>query len=189
MKAMIDAYNKTNPDFKVKNVSLKESDMYTKIPTVVNSGKNIPDLNIVHAERIKQYKDNDMLETYDDVLADYPEIKADNYVPEAWNLGEIDGVRYSVPLDIHSWGIYYNKELVDKYLPTALDDNIITFDEVEEIGKKSEADGIRGMGITWAKPNLLSLYAQEGGKLTEDGTTPTLDNDAMKKAVQLYADL
>lgn len=54
LKKMVDEYNKTDPEFKIKNVSLKESDMYTKIPTVVNSGRNIPDLNIVHAERIKQ---------------------------------------------------------------------------------------------------------------------------------------
>jgi multiple sugar transport system substrate-binding protein len=189
MKAMVDAYNKTNPDFKIKNVSLKEGDMYTKIPTVVNSGKNIPDLNIVHAERIKQYKDNDMLETYDDFLKDFPDIKAENYVAEAWNLGEIDDSRYSIPLDIHSWGTYYNKELLDKYLPTASDDNIITFDEIEEIGKKAEADGIRGLGITWAKPNFLSLFAQEGGELSADGTAPTLDTDATKKAMQRYVDM
>lgn len=189
LKAMIDAYNKTNPDYKIKNVSMKEGDMYTKIPTVVNSGKNIPDLNIVHAERIKQYKDNDMLITYDDVLADFPEINADNYVAEAWNLGDIDGERYSLPLDIHNWGMYYNKELVDKYLPTALDDNIITFDEVEEIGAKAAADDIRGIGITWTKPNFLSLMAQEGGQLTEDGTTPTLDTDASTAAISRWADL
>lgn len=189
LKKMVDEYNKTDPEFKIKNVSLKESDMYTKIPTVVNSGRNIPDLNIVHAERIKQYKDNDMLVTFDDVLKDFPDIKDENYVPEAWNLGEIDGARYSVPLDIHSYGIYYNKELLDKYLPTALDDNIITFDEIEEIGKKAENDDIRGLGITWTKPNFLSLFAQEGGELSQDGTAPTLDTDATKKAIQRYADM
>lgn len=189
LKKMVDEYNKTDPEFKIKNVSLKESDMYTKIPTVVNSGRNIPDLNIVHAERIKQYKDNDMLVTFDDVLKDFPDIKDENYVPEAWNLGEIDGARYSVPLDIHSYGIYYNKELLDKYLPTALDDNIITFDEIEEIGKKAENDDIRGLGITWTKPNFLSLFAQEGGELSQDGTVPTLDTDATKKAIQRYADM
>ncbi len=189
IKKMVDEYNKTDPEFKIKNISLKESDMYTKIPTVVNSGRNIPDLNIVHAERIKQYKDNDMLVTFDDVLKDFPDIKDENYVPEAWNLGEIDGARYSVPLDIHNYGIYYNKELLDKYLPTALDDNIITFDEIEEIGKKAENDDIRGLGITWTKPNFLSLFAQEGGELSQDGTAPTLDTDATKKAIQRYADM
>lgn len=178
MQKMIDEYNKTNPEFKVKNISLKEGDMYTKIPTVVNSGKNIPDLNIVHAERITQYKDNDMLITYDDLLKDFPEIKAENYVPEAWNLGEKDGSRYSLPLDIHSWGTYYNKDLLEKYLPSALDDNILTFDEIEEASKAAKKDDIRGIAITWMKPNFLSLYAQNGGELSADGTQPTLDNQA-----------
>ena len=31
LKKMVDEYNKTDPEFKIKNVSLKESDMYTKI--------------------------------------------------------------------------------------------------------------------------------------------------------------
>ena len=189
MKKMIDEYNKTNPEFKIKNVSLKEGDMYTKIPTVVNSGKNIPDLNIVHAERIKQYKDNDMLETYDDLLADYPDIKAENYVGEAWNLGELDGSRYSLPLDIHNWGTYYNKELLEKYAPTALDDNILTFDEVKEAAAKAKNDDVRGIAVTWVKPNFLSLMKQEGGALTEDGTAPTLDTEASKNAISLWADL
>ena len=132
VKAMIDEYNKTDPEYKIKNVSLKETDMYTKIPTVVNSGKNIPDLNIVHAERIKQYKDNDMLENYDEILADFPEVKAENYVTEAWNLGELDGVRYSLPLDIHNWGTYYNKELLEKYAPNALDCLLYTSDAADD---------------------------------------------------------
>lgn len=53
IKKMINDYNDTDPEFKVKNVSIKEGDMYKKIPTVVSSGKNIPDLNIVHVERIQ----------------------------------------------------------------------------------------------------------------------------------------
>lgn len=189
MQAMVDQYNKTNPDYKIKNISLKETDMYTKIPTIVNSKKNIPDLTIVHAERIKQFKDNDMLTSYNDLLTDYPDIKAENYVPEAWNIGEIESERYSIPLDIHTFGLYYNKDLVNKYLPTALDDNIVTFDEVKQVGEVSKKDKIASIGVTWLKPNFLSLYAQNGGALTEDGIQPTLDNQAAKDTFNLWKDL
>nr|WP_205603314.1 extracellular solute-binding protein [Heyndrickxia ginsengihumi] len=120
MQKMVDEYNKTNPKYKIKNISMKEADMYTKIPTVVNSGKNIPDLTIVHAERIKQYVDNGMLVSYDNSLKDFPEIKEENYVPEAWKIGQLNGKRYSIPLDIHSFIMYYNKDLVKKYAPHAL---------------------------------------------------------------------
>ncbi|MFD1410290.1 extracellular solute-binding protein [Lapidilactobacillus gannanensis] len=186
MQAMVDQYNKTNPKYKVKNISMKEGDMYTKIPTVVNSGKNIPDLNIVHAERIKQYKDNNMLISYDKYLGDYPEIKASNYVTEAWNIGDLDGKRYSLPLDIHTFQMYYNKDLVKKYAPKALDDNIVTFDEIQAAGEAAKKDKITGLGVTWFKPNFLSLYAQYGGKLTKNGTDVTLDNADGKKTLEKY---
>ena len=189
LKKMIDDYNKTNPDFKIKNVSLKEGDMYAKIPTVVNSGKNIPDLNIVHAERIKQFKDNDMLVTYDEVLPDFKNIVAENYVPEAWKLGELDGKRYSLPLDIHNWGTYYKKELLEKYAPNALDDGVLTFEEMVEAGEKAKKDDIRGVAITWAKPNFLATMKQEGGELTSDGTAPTLDTSETKEAIKVWSDM
>lgn len=189
LKKMIDEYNKTNPEFKVKNVSLKEGDMYTKIPTIVNSGKNIPDVNIIHGERIKQYRDNDMLEDMNSMLADYPEITGTNYVAEAWNIGELEGARYGVPLDIHNWGMYYNKELVEKYIPNALDDNIVTFDEIQEAGEAAKGDKIRSLGITWMKPNFFSLMKQNGGSLTEDGINPTLDTEATQKTIEKWAEL
>ncbi|OAS82176.1 MULTISPECIES: extracellular solute-binding protein [Metabacillus] len=189
MKKIVDEYNKTNPEFKIKNVSITADDMYTKIPTVVNSGKGIPDLTIVHAERIKQFVENDLLTTFDEKLADYPEIKAENYVPAGWNIGDIDGSRYSVPLDVHSFVMYYNKDLLEKYAPNALDDNVITFDEIREAGEISRKDGITGIGLTWTRPIFLSIYNQLGGDITSDGETPTLDTPEAKEALELLKGL
>ena len=189
MKQIVNEYNKTNPKFKVKNVSIEADDMYKKIPTVVNSGKGIPDLTIVHAERIKQFVDNDLLTTYDDLLADHPEIKAENYVPAGWNIGDINGKRYSVPLDVHSFVMYYNKELLEKYAPNALDDKVVTFDEIREAGEKSKKDKITGIRITWTLPIFLSIYNQLGGDITSDGETPTLDTPEAKEALQLLKGL
>ncbi|WP_288226634.1 extracellular solute-binding protein [uncultured Enterococcus sp.] len=189
IKTMINEYNDTNPEYKVKNVAMKEIDMYKKIPTVVSSGKNIPDLNIVHAERIQQYKDGDMLTPYDEALGDYSEIKGENYVEAAWNIGELDGKRYGLPLDIHSWGTYYNKDLVKKYCPNALDDNIVTFDEIKEAGKKAKANKIAAVGATWVKPNFMSLLKQNGGQLSENGIDPTLDTPPAREAIGMWHDL
>ncbi|BFH63453.1 ABC transporter substrate-binding protein [Paenibacillus azoreducens] len=189
MKQIVNEYNKTNPKYKIKNVSYKDSDMYKKIPTVVNSGKGIPDLTIVHAERIKQFVDNDLLTPYDNLLANYPEIKSENYVPAGWNIGDINGSRYSVPLDVHSFVMYYNKDLLEKYAPNALDDNVITFDEIRAAGEKSKKDNITGVGITWTRPIFLSIYNQLGGDITSDGETPTLNTPEAKEALQLLKGL
>ncbi|MED2972895.1 extracellular solute-binding protein [Fictibacillus sp. B-59209] len=186
MQMMVDAYNKTNPKFKVRNISLKEADMYAKIPTVVNSGRNIPDLNIVHAERIKQFVDKDMLIPMDDSLAKYPEIKAKNYVKAGWDIGSLDNKRYSVPLDVHSFVMYYNKDLAAKYAPHALDDHIVTFDEIKEAGLKAKKDGIIAAPVTWMKPAFLSVYSQMGGSITSDGTKPTLNTEQAVDTLKLY---
>ncbi|UGB33193.1 extracellular solute-binding protein [Metabacillus sp. B2-18] len=189
MQKIVNEYNKTNPDFKVKNVSITADDMYAKIPTVVNSGKGIPDLTIVHAERIKQFVDNDMLATYDDLLADYPDISEANYVPAGWDIGNIDGSRYSIPLDVHSFVMYYNKELLEKYAPNVLDDGVVTFDEIREAAKVSSKDGVVGMGITWTRPMFLSIYNQLGGDITSDGEAPTLNTPEAKEALDLLKGL
>src|SRR5699024_8150861 len=185
MNTMIEEYNATDPEFTIKNISMEEGDMYTRIPTVVNSGSGIPDLNIIHAERIVQYKDADMLITLDEYMDDFPELNENNYIPEAWNIGEIDEERYSLPLDIHTYGMYYNPELVEKYGPEILDDDIVTFDEIREVSEKAVADGITGLGITWVKPIYMALLAQYGGQLSENGIDPTLDTQESIDALQL----
>lgn len=186
MQKLVNKYNKTNPEYKVKNVSLTEADMYSKIPTIVNSKKGIPDLQIVHVERIKDYVHNGLLDNYDPYLNQFPKIKKSNYVPEAWNNGSYQGKRYGLPLDIHTTFMYYNKDLVKKYCPHALDDNIVTFKEIEAAGQKAKKDGVVSLGLTWWKPNFLSLYGQLGGKLTKNGKDPTLDNKTARKAIGIY---
>lgn len=189
MQAMIDEYNATEPEFPIRNMSMQEGDMYAKIPTVVNSGSGTPDLNIVHAERIVQFKDAGMLHEMDAYLDDYPDMVEENYVSEAWNIGNIDEKRVALPLDIHTFGLYYNPTLVEKYGPTVLDDDIVTFDEIIEVSKRAKADDIYAYGITWFKPSYLSVFGQYGGELSEDGTAPTLDTSETINTLKLYQDL
>lgn len=189
MQQIINNYNKTNPEYKVKNVSLKEQDMYTKIPTVVNSGKNIPDMTIVHAERIKGFAANEMLTPFDEALTDFPEIKEENYVKSGWDIGNLEGKRYSLPLDVHSFVMYYNKKLVEKYAPDVLEDNIVTFDEIKAAGEKAKKDNIKAVGITWTRPIFLSLYHQFGGDITSDGEKPTLNTPEAAEALNLLKSL
>ena len=53
MDQLVKDYNATNPEYKVKHVIT--SDMYTKISTVLNSGKGVPDLSIIHADRVPSF--------------------------------------------------------------------------------------------------------------------------------------
>lgn len=189
MQKLVDEYNATGPEYPVKNISLTEGDMYSKIPTIVNSGRGIPDLQIVHVERIKDYVHNGILDSYDKYLSNYPDIKGSNYVQEAWNGGSYQGHRYGIPLDIHTFVMYYNKDLVKKYCPDALDDNIVTFDEIKAAGQKAKKDGITALGLTWWKPNYLSMLGQRGGELTKTGITPTLNTEPAKETLSFYKEM
>lgn len=181
MDAIVNAYNATNPEYKVKHSMLDQGDVYSKLPMVVNSEEGVPDLVINHVDRIEASAKANLYMPLDDYIAANGKIKAENYVPAAWDPGEVDGKRYGIPLDLHSYVCYYNKDLVEKYCPNVLDDGVVTFDEVASFADTAAADGVYTYAITWPRCELLSWYYQLGGKLTENGKDPTMNNDTFKK--------
>src|SRR5690625_2255701 len=140
MDELVKAYNETDPEIEVKHVITSE--MYTKMYTVLNSGSGIPDLALIHADRVPSFVKQDLLEPMTKVLDAQSEIKEENYLDEAWSAGNIDGTQYTVPLDIHGSAMYYNKDLLEKYdVEHFLDDDVITFDEILSLqGKLDDGD-------------------------------------------------
>jgi len=189
---LVDAFNATNPEFPVRNVAMEQDAMYSSISTAFPTGTGIPDLAVVHAERIQNFVQNDMLLSWNDLLADFPEITAENYLKSAWEIGDINGKRYGVPLDIHTWILFYNRDMMEYYdVLYVLDDGILTFDEIFNIGQIMEATGSDNatIGLTWMWPNFLSVYRQMGGNITADGINPTLYNDTSVAAFELLHEL
>lgn len=186
MTKMIDDYNKTNPEYKVKHMPIEADDMYTKIPTVVGSGKDVPDLTIVHAERLALFQEQGLLQPLNGYIEASGNIKESNYVENAWKMGNINNEQYSIPLDVHSVVTYYNKDLLEKYGPNVLDDGVITFDEVREVSKKSSADNITSFGLTWMRVQYLSYLAQLNGDLSKDGKEVSLDSP---QSIKIFTEL
>ena len=183
MQALIDGFNATDPAYKVKNVTMASGDLYTKIPTVVNSGKGIPDLTMVDVARIPMFQAQGLLEPMTTLLEGQPEIKKENYNETVWNTGTFDGEQYSVPLDMGVIGVAYNKDLVEKYAPGVLDDNLITIDEIKEIIPKASEDGIVTIPVSFfGYEQALSLAQQEGAELFTDETTPLIISPEFTKA-------
>jgi multiple sugar transport system substrate-binding protein len=184
MQAIVDAYNATNPAIKVVHRAIDQNELYQKLPLAVQSGEDVPDIAINHVDRLPLNQENGVYNDMDAFIAANGNIKAENYVSVAWNAGEIGGKRYSIPLDVHGYLTYYNKDLVEKYCPTVLDDNVITFDEIAAVGPTAAADGITTYGITWARPEFLQWYAQLGGKLSDNGTDPSFNNEKGVKVLE-----
>lgn len=180
MDNMVKEYNKTDPEFPVKAVVT--SDMYTKIYTVMNSKKDVPDLTLIHADRVPGFVKSDMLEPMTDVLKAKKEINESNYLPQAWSAGAIDNIQYTVPLDIHSSAMYYNVDLLKEYgAESFLDDNVVTFDEMMSLqGKLKEGDYVVNNALlSWC---ILAQIINLGGDIQENGQ-PAVNTTEMKEAM------
>lgn len=181
MDQLVKEYNATEPEMKVKHVIT--SDMYTKLSTVINSGKGIPDLTIIHADRVPGYVKQNVLEPMTGILSAQPEINESNYLPQAWSTGTIDGTQYTVPLDIHANVMYYNKDLLAKYgAESFLDDNNVTVEEILSLqGKMEEGDYVVNDALLgWA---MLGQLQNLGGDVQQDGQ-PAVNTPEMKQAYE-----
>ncbi|WP_018886129.1 extracellular solute-binding protein [Paenibacillus massiliensis] len=181
MDQLVKDYNATNPEIKIKHVIT--ADMYTKVSTVLNSGKGVPDLALIHADRVPSFVKQGLLTPLTEVLKAQPELKESNYLTQAWSAGTIDGTQYTVPLDIHSNAMYYNKDLLKEYdVEYFLDDHVVTFDEMLSLqGKLKEGDYVVNDAlISWV---LLAQIQNLGGDVEQDGQ-PTVDTPEMRQAIE-----
>ncbi|WP_067839432.1 extracellular solute-binding protein [Amphibacillus sediminis] len=187
MDQLVSDYNDTDPEFPVNHVIT--SDMYTQIYTVLNSGSGIPDLTLIHADRVPSFVKNNLLVSMDTVMETQPELKADNYIAEAWNAGIVDDVQYTIPLDIHGSAMYYNKDLLEKYGVTHwLDDDVVTFDEMLELeGKLDEGQYVLNDAlIGWV---ALAQLQNFGGDIEGANGEPTVNTPEMRQVIEALREL
>lgn len=194
MQGMVDAFNASQDEVHVNHTPMTADDLYQKIPMTVQTGSGVPDVAVVHIERIPNFVTNEMLYAYDmDLINDAAGIVAENYNQAAWAASDIDGEHYGIPLDVHSYVTYINKDLFDKYdLNEFVADGYITFDEIRQLGDKARAAGYEGeiFNLGWMRAQMLGYYAQEGdGLLSQDGIYPSINNDSMKKAMETMKSL
>lgn len=188
IKKTIDEYNATDPDFKVKLVSMQGDTFTSKLTTAGKSGKGVPDLALVASEALPTYKNQEMLDSWDDMIKG-TELDRSNYVEAAWDTGTLEDSQYGIPATMGSWVMYYNKDLVDKYIPGALDDGIVTYEEINQAGEKAKADGVYSFGYTWGMQNYSNLYQQMGGQWQDQDGKINIDNEYSYNTVQEFKNL
>ena len=185
IKATIDNYNKTNPSFTVKFVSMEADTFNAKLTTAGKSGKGVPDLALVASESLPTYHTQGMLESWDEAI-NGTEVKADNYISGAWDAGSIDGSQWGVPATMGSWIMYVNKDLAEKYVPGCLDDGFITYEEVEAAGEAAKADGNYAIATTWHMQNYMNIYQQMGGTWLDADGKISVNNEQSIASIEEY---
>lgn len=190
MQAIVDAYNATNPDYTVNHRPIEANDLYLNMPLAIQSKQDVPDVVINHVERVPIFVENGFLEDLTPYL-DKADISPNDYNPKGWEMTDLDGGHYGVPLDIHTYVGYVNMDLYDQLGLTDLDDGVVTWDEIRAAGDLIEQEGldIIPVGMAWLRVKFLASYAQLGGTLSSDGTTPDFNNDLAVQVLDNWVSL
>ena len=61
MQGMVDAFNASQDEVHVNHTPMTADDLYQKIPMTVQTGSGVPDVAVVHIERIPNFVTNEML--------------------------------------------------------------------------------------------------------------------------------
>lgn len=154
----------------------------------IQSGEDVPDVCISHVERVPLFQELGFLVDYNNYL-EGSAISAGNYNPKAWEMTELGGGHFGIPLDVHSYALYVNMDLYDQYGNGVLDDGVLTWDELNSVADACVADGITPMGMAWLRVKFLASYAQMGGTLSSDGNTPDFNNETAIKVLDNWVKL
>ena len=185
----IDRFNQTNGEFYVEVVMLEAGTMFNRLATSALVGEDVPDIAMIASEQVYNFFNQGLLTPWDEHIAGTT-LTAANYIDTAWNLGTFEGRQYGIPMSMTSWIMYYNRELVERYIPGALDDGIVTYAEIFQAGENIRAAGsdTLAMGFTWPMQNVTNLYMQKGGQFVRDGH-PYFENDIAAATFQVFKDM
>ncbi|MCS6827017.1 MAG: ABC transporter substrate-binding protein [Caldilinea sp.] len=204
MVEMVQKFTEENPDVSVRVEMMPWGTYFDKLLTSLVSGSP-PDLFLLHEFEIPQFAGQGVLADMSDYYDDHggPVPVSDIY-PRVLEALELDGARYGVPLDIHGWGLWYNKDL---FVEAGLDPETCPATAEEFVaaakkltkdvnGKRADEEGFDptqveqwGTAVSWQKPTTLSTMWQFGGDWSDRAGNATLTSDAVKKAVQFWYDL
>lgn len=196
MKALLDKFNKENPDIEIQATTLEWGvPFYTKVQTSAAVGQG-PDVMTYHLSRLPLGVSTGTLRelTPDELKA--AGISGDNYAPANWAAAQVDGKQYAVPFDIHSVVLYYNKDLLKKSgllgddgLPKGLD-GVANFNAAL---KKLKDDGVEVPLSTHTAAGdsqwriFYSLLGQQDVPFLKDGKV--LDGDDQAKATDTLKEM
>ena len=189
---MTKAFNGSQSEVEVVPSFYQWDLMHSKLVASVQAG-GTPDALLMWVTVMPEMVQFGALQPMDDLLGEAG-VKADDFIPRAWNLGIIGGKRYGIPMDTHILGLYYNTELFAK---AGLDPNKppVTMDEFVTAAKKLTL-GPNQWGVAipsstaWPVRYWMGFLHQEGGRMFTDDLKKVAFNDAKGQAAfQFMADL
>ncbi|MCD7035572.1 ABC transporter substrate-binding protein [Metabacillus sp. GX 13764] len=180
---IVKAFNSSSSGYHADLQIIPSSEYYKMVNLTLSSKNNLPDLMILHADRIVDYASKDLLLSADK-LTKNSKISDSDYHPMALKASTVNGVRYGIPLDIHPLMFYWNK---DSFKKAGLDPDRPPKNQQEflEYAKKltDPKTGQYGFAVptVGTQPFLFqTLLSQNGGTLFSNGKFRYTSKEAVK---------
>jgi multiple sugar transport system substrate-binding protein len=185
MGQIVDAFNAANPNIQVAMTT--QSEYYTQLSTSAASG-TLPDVAIVHADQIATQVYRNILRPIDAIVEEAG-IVAEDFPETVWNAGEVNGSRYSIPLDIHPMTMFVNMDLLTEAGIEAAPATAEEFDAAAAALTSGDNNGFMLTGGFPIRQIFEQLLYQFGGtSFNEDGTEAIWNSEAGVQAAQWLLD-
>ncbi|HEU5205646.1 MAG TPA: extracellular solute-binding protein [Candidatus Limnocylindrales bacterium] len=178
MQGLADAYTAEHPNVSFEVIN-KDVDALPEEFEAASAAGDSPELLLAGAERAGRFTSADLLLPLDTV------VDRQRFVPAAADAITSDGTLWGAPLWFgNQLMLYWNKELAGDTAPANSD---------EWVAKARELTKGDQVGIAFNQNESFWLVPFLGGfggsVFADDGVTPTLDSEAMRKALQFLYDL
>jgi multiple sugar transport system substrate-binding protein len=190
MKEIVEAYNKSQDEYKVNLQIVPQSEYYKNVDLAINSKKDTPDLLIMHGDQIYTYSEKDILRDLGEMMGD--EISVDQYHENGIEAASVDGKVYGVPLDIHPLMFYWNKDMfkeagLDPEQPPTTQEEFLEY--AEKLTNKDKNQYGFAVPTLWPQQFIFpTLVNQFGGELYKDGEV-NFTSEEVVEALQFEVDL
>jgi len=184
LKDIVDQFNKTND----KNIVIEMDVMpwanfNEMLPPAITSG-TAPDFALMMSTDLAQYVENGALKAMDDFW-DYEGVDKTDFVETSLKMGSLNDVQYSIPQQVQSFYLYWNKDLFEA---AGLDPDIppITWDELAAMAPKVEdrENNVAGFVLPNNNHNILYSWMRAyGGDLMNRDFTESVINSKENIAV------
>ncbi|MDL9980945.1 ABC transporter substrate-binding protein [Microbacterium sp. ASV49] len=181
LQKIVDAFQKANPDIKVKVTTTAYSDYFTKLQTDLSAGTQA-DVFDVDAGSFANIQANGVLASLDGV-------KSSDYRTSVLDTYKVDGKQYALPTSFSNVVLFYNKDLFDKAGAPTPTDAWTWADEKAAAQKLTDKSaGVWGDYQPVTYNEYYKAVQQAGGQfLSKDGKSAAFDSAAGKTAADWIA--
>ena len=184
-------YAKDHDGFNVKVTEIQSDDIETKLTTAMSAGdlSTLPDIFLMQDNSFQKYATN-----YPDIVVDLTDKGIDftQFSEAKVAYSTLDGKNYGVPFDNGAAISCYRTDMLEEAGYTVDDFTDITWDDFMEKAKVvKEKTGQPLLTQQAGSTDIIMMMIQSVGAscFTEDGKANIVDNEAVKKAVEIYSQM